>query len=171
MLIESMRDVGYTLETALADVIDNAIAADARSVRLLADTSSAEPRIAIVDDGHGMRAAALIDAMRLGSRSPLDLRESGDLGRFGLGLKTASFSQCRRLTVVARHAGVPVGNSCGAIGVCARCHVRVVAGAENLTPPTTIELQVAERRKLGADERLACQAVVCGDCEITTSYW
>ncbi|HEY8711908.1 MAG TPA: 2Fe-2S iron-sulfur cluster-binding protein [Thermoanaerobaculia bacterium] len=72
---------------------------------------------------------------------------------------------------VARHAGVPVGNSCGAIGVCARCHVRVVAGAENLTPPTTIELQVAERRKLGADERLACQAVVCGDCEITTSYW
>ncbi len=72
---------------------------------------------------------------------------------------------------VARRAGAPVGNSCGAIGVCARCTVRVLAGAENLTPPTTIELQVGARRKFAADERLACQAVVAGDCEITTSYW
>jgi len=71
----------------------------------------------------------------------------------------------------ARRAGVPLGNSCGAIGVCARCRVRVVSGAENLTPPTAIESQVAERRKLDADERLACQAVVNGNCEITTTYW
>jgi len=72
---------------------------------------------------------------------------------------------------VARHAAVPLGNSCGAIGVCARCAVRVIAGAENLTPPTAIETQVAQRRKLRSDERLACQAVVCGDCEVTTTYW
>lgn len=72
---------------------------------------------------------------------------------------------------VARRAGVPLGNSCGAIGVCARCRVRVISGAPNLTAPTTIETQVAQRRTLEADERLACQAVVCGDCEITTSYW
>ncbi|HEY3056161.1 MAG TPA: 2Fe-2S iron-sulfur cluster-binding protein [Thermoanaerobaculia bacterium] len=72
---------------------------------------------------------------------------------------------------VARRAAVPIGNSCGAIGVCARCRVRIVSGAENLTPPTAIETQVAQRRKLDADERLACQAVVLGDCEITTTYW
>lgn len=72
---------------------------------------------------------------------------------------------------VARRVGAPIGNSCGAIGVCARCRVRVVAGADHLTAPTAIESQVAERRKLDPDERLACQAVVCGDCEVTTSYW
>jgi len=105
ILIESMRDVGYTLETALADVIDNAIAAGAKSIRLLADTNAPEPRLAILDDGHGMVAHELLDAMRLGSQSPLDPRESGDLGRFGLGLKTASFSQCRRLTVLTKAEG------------------------------------------------------------------
>lgn len=72
---------------------------------------------------------------------------------------------------VARRTGVPIGNSCGAIGVCARCRVTVVSGAENLTPPTAIESQVSERRKLESNERLACQAVVKGDCEITTTYW
>jgi adenylate cyclase len=72
---------------------------------------------------------------------------------------------------VARRAGAPIGNSCGAIGVCARCSVKVLAGAENLTPPTEIESRVAARRTLDPDERLACQAVVCGDCEVTTGYW
>lgn len=72
---------------------------------------------------------------------------------------------------VARRAGVPIGNSCGAIGVCARCSVKVLSGAKNLTPPTGIEGRVAVRRKLEADERLACQAVVLGDCEVTTGYW
>jgi ferredoxin len=68
---------------------------------------------------------------------------------------------------VARRAGAPLGNSCGAIGICARCTVRIVAGAENLSPPTSME----QRRNLSADERLACQAVVTGVCEVTTGYW
>ena len=72
---------------------------------------------------------------------------------------------------VARRAGAPVGNSCGAIGICARCRVRVLSGAENLSAPTAIEARVATQRNLAADERLACQAVVQGDCEITTTYW
>ena len=72
---------------------------------------------------------------------------------------------------VARRAGVPLANSCGAVGVCARCSVKVVSGAENLTAPTEIESRVAERRKLDPDERLACQAVVKGDCCVTTAYW
>ena len=64
---------------------------------------------------------------------------------------------------VARRAGVPLGNSCGGIGICNRCRVRIVEGSEHLTPPTRFERD--------AEERLACQAVVLGDCTVTTSYW
>jgi hypothetical protein len=105
MLIESMRDIGYTLESALADVVDNSITAGAQNIELFADTNATEPKLAILDDGVGMDEAELIDAMRPGNRSPLDERATNDLGRFGLGLKTASFSQCRRVTVISRKAG------------------------------------------------------------------
>ena len=71
----------------------------------------------------------------------------------------------------ARRAGVPLGNSCGAVGVCARCRVRIVDGATNLSAPTNIELRTASSRGFAADERLACQAVVFGDCRVTTTYW
>ena len=72
---------------------------------------------------------------------------------------------------VARRAGVPLGNSCGGTGVCSRCKVRVLAGAENLTPPTSVEARFAKARGFAEDERMACQAVVLGDCEVTTTYW
>lgn len=71
----------------------------------------------------------------------------------------------------ARRAGAPIGNSCGAVGVCARCRVAILAGAESLSPPTEIERRIASQRGLGDTERLACQAVVRGDCRITTAYW
>ena len=104
-LIEGMRDIGYSLSTAVADVIDNSIAANARKIELLTDTHSENPAIGILDDGAGMSEAALLEAMRPGSRNPLESRAEHDLGRFGLGLKTASFSQCRRLTVLTRQQG------------------------------------------------------------------
>jgi len=99
-----MRDIGYTLETALADIIDNSVTAGASTIKLFAD--SATFRIGVMDDGEGMTESDLIEAMRPGSRSPLDARTTSDLGRFGLGLKTASFSQCRKLSVVTRRNGV-----------------------------------------------------------------
>ncbi len=105
MLIESMRDLGYSLQTALADIIDNSITAGATKVQLFANTDVSDPSIALVDDGKGMTEGELLDAMRPGSRNPLTERGGADLGRFGLGLKTASFSQCRRLTVVSRKNG------------------------------------------------------------------
>jgi hypothetical protein len=101
-LIESMRDIGYTLETALADVIDNSISAGATLVQISYDTNSSEPFLAIVDNGRGMSERELLEAMRPGSQSPTVTRDTADLGRFGLGLKTASFSQARCLTVVSR---------------------------------------------------------------------
>ena len=104
-LIEGHRDFGYSLETALADVIDNSISAGARTVELIADTVSDDPWIALADDGHGMTEPELVEAMRLGSKNPTDERTAEDLGRFGLGLKSASFSQCRSLTVLTRHDG------------------------------------------------------------------
>jgi len=72
---------------------------------------------------------------------------------------------------VARRATVPLGASCGGVGICARCKVRVVEGAENLSPPTSIESRIGAQRGFAADERMACQAVVTGDCSVTTTYW
>lgn len=104
-LAESMRDIGYTLETALADIIDNSISAGAARIDIAFDALSDAPAMAVIDDGESMTQAQLIAAMRPGSRSPRDDRAAGDLGRFGLGLKTASFSQCRCMTVVCRRGG------------------------------------------------------------------
>ena len=104
-LVESLRDVGYSLPTAVADIIDNSITAGARNIQLIAETHSDNPALGILDDGCGMSETELIEAMRPGSKSPLDKRSARDLGRFGLGLKTASFSQCRRVTVVSRRDG------------------------------------------------------------------
>ncbi len=104
VLVESLRDVGYSLRTAVADIVDNSITAGARNIQLLADTHS-NPSLGILDDGCGMTESELIEAMRPGSKNPKDVRLSSDLGRFGLGLKTSSFSQCRRMTVVTRQDG------------------------------------------------------------------
>lgn len=104
-LIEGLRDIGYSLETAISDIIDNSVTASARRIQIITETYSEEPYIAIVDNGEGMTEAELVAAMRPGSQNPLATRDDPDLGRFGLGLKSASFSQCRRLTVVSRRAG------------------------------------------------------------------
>jgi hypothetical protein len=105
ILIESMRDIGYTLDTALADVLDNSLSAGAKEIHILVDSISPDPAIGILDNGRGMTQDELMEAMRLGSRSPKERRSRNDLGRFGLGMKTASFSQCRRLTVLSRKNG------------------------------------------------------------------
>lgn len=108
-LIQSLRDIGYSCETALADIIDNSITAGSRNIDILCDTNCVDPAIGILDDGTGMDLDELVEAMRPGSRNPLDEREAEDLGRFGLGLKSASFSQCKKLTVVSRKNGQMTG--------------------------------------------------------------
>lgn len=104
-MIEALRGLGYSTASALADIIDNSISANACNVSLSFGWASERSQIVILDDGDGMDAKSLDLAMRLGERSPLDEREAGDLGRFGLGLKTASFSQCRSLTVASAKEG------------------------------------------------------------------
>lgn len=107
--MESMRAVGYSLETAIADVVDNSIAADARSVQILYQAQPDSAYVAILDDGWGMDDEAIVSAMQLASTSAVDERLATDLGRFGLGLKTASLSQCRCLTVISKKNGVVSG--------------------------------------------------------------
>lgn len=104
-LIESMRAVGYSVESAIADLIDNSISAQADAVEIKYDASD-DPFVAVLDNGWGMVPDELTNAMRHGSGNPTDAREPDDLGRFGLGLKTASLSQCRKLTVVSRKNSV-----------------------------------------------------------------
>jgi hypothetical protein len=104
-MVEALRGLGYSPGAALADLIDNAISAGARHVDVRVQLLAGGPRLMVLDDGHGMDREGLIRAMRLGELDPRDQRSATDLGRFGLGLKTASFSQCRRLTVVSRAAG------------------------------------------------------------------
>jgi hypothetical protein len=94
--------MGYTFESAIADVIDNSISADCSFVQLFFPTNPLEVSICILDDGWGMSENELFDAMRYGSTASENQRSEVDLGRFGLGLKAASLSQCRRLTVVSK---------------------------------------------------------------------
>lgn len=101
-LVESLRSIGYTVETALADIIDNSISAGAIRISVRFLWNGGQPWVAVLDNGCGMSPDQLRGAMRFGCQSPLVGREKSDLGRFGLGLKTASISQCRRLTVSSK---------------------------------------------------------------------
>ena len=103
-LVESLRAFGYATETAVADLVDNSITAKATTVDVRLRWAGNESWIAIADDGLGMDGERLREAMRPGTTSPLAPRTASDLGRFGLGLKTASFSQCRRLVVMSATA-------------------------------------------------------------------
>lgn len=98
-LVESLRSVGYSLPTAIADIIDNSITAKAANVWVEFHWDQQSSAVTILDDGEGMAENALVKGMRAGSSNPTKERSRQDLGRFGLGLKTASFSQCRLLTV------------------------------------------------------------------------
>jgi hypothetical protein len=108
-MMEALRGLGYSTAAALADIVDNSVSAGACEVRISFTWDGAHSRISVLDDGRGMEDAELESAMRLGDKSPLDARSPDDLGRFGMGLKTASFSQCRRLTVASRKKG---GQTC-----------------------------------------------------------
>lgn len=111
-MIESLRAYGYSLNTAIADLIDNSISANAKNIWIHLHWAGARSWISITDDGRGMDENTLINAMRPGSNNPLEQRSESDLGRFGLGLKTASFSQCRSLTVGSKVSGAKVFLRC-----------------------------------------------------------
>jgi hypothetical protein len=104
-LIRSISEQGYSFQASLADLIDNSISAKAAQIEVLVSCEQEPFMLFIADDGIGMTESELISAMKLPSQSPLKGRASKDLGRFGLGMKTASFSQTRKFTVVSRKKG------------------------------------------------------------------
>lgn len=101
-MIETFRAIGYSIETAVADIIDNSISAGAKNIWVEYDWKGPDTIFWVLDDGGGMEGEELIQAMRPGSVSPLVERRKNDLGRFGLGLKTASFSQCRKFCLISK---------------------------------------------------------------------
>lgn len=119
-LIESLRSVGYSLPTAIADIIDNSIAAKASEIKIHFNWSGSNSSVCILDNGKGMTESELHEAMRPGSQSPLESRSQSDLGRFGLGLKTASFSQCRELCVISKPLGGTVSTRTWDLGYVAK---------------------------------------------------
>lgn len=106
--IKTLRRIGYTLNSAVADIIDNSITAGAKNISIYAPPGSENPFISIMDNGCGMSPEELRDNMRIGCKDPDEARHEGDLGRFGSGMKTASFSQARRLTVISKKRGHPI---------------------------------------------------------------
>ena len=104
-LARSLRSIGYSFNDAICDILDNSITAKATRISILVLWNDSKPVVSIKDNGIGMSRLELIEAMRPGTRSPAEQRSEGDLGRFGLGLKTASFSQSSRLSVTSWKSG------------------------------------------------------------------
>ena len=110
--IKTLMRIGYTMPSAVSDILDNSITAEARNIEIFSLPGEKETSISITDDGKGMSAEELINNMKIGCKDPGDERLRGDLGRFGSGMKTASFSQARRLTILTKKKDQPI---CAAI--------------------------------------------------------
>ncbi|WP_007024509.1 ATP-binding protein [Saccharomonospora iraqiensis] len=100
-LTTSLRDIGYDFASAVADLADNSVAAGAQRIDISIEFEGLDSRVIVADDGYGMTENELVESLRFGSRREYD---RGELGRYGLGLKTASLSQCRCVTVTSRRS-------------------------------------------------------------------
>ena len=103
-LTESLRDIGYDFPAAVADIVDNSVMAGASHIDVSIEFAGEDSYVVISDDGEGMTGNGLVEALRYGSRRSYG---RSDLGRYGLGLKTASLSQCRSVTVVTCRRAAP----------------------------------------------------------------
>jgi hypothetical protein len=100
--IKTLSRIGYNLNSAISDIIDNSVTADSKNIFFEMDVVEENAVLIIKDDGHGMDECTLINSMRIGCKDPSDIRDEFDLGRFGSGMKMASFSQARKLTVISK---------------------------------------------------------------------
>src|SRR5260370_32603296 len=98
-LVYSLRDLGYGFPQAVADIIDNSVAASATEIGVDLCLDGRQSWVRIADNGSGMNGDAITEAMRYGAKQSY---EEDALGKFGLGMKTASLSQCRQLSVASR---------------------------------------------------------------------
>lgn len=110
--VESLASIGYSPQAAVADLVDNSLAARARTIDITCHWAGGDSWVAIRDDGDGMNREELIRGMTVGGRALASDRRPEDLGRFGMGLKTASFSQARQVTVSTADGGGPRHEAC-----------------------------------------------------------
>ena len=103
-LLESHRSLGYSIEEAVSDLIDNSITANAKNISFYLEWNKGKPYFVLIDDGNGMsmKQNELIESFKLGSSNPLEKRDPSDLGRFGFGMKTASLSQSKAFIVLTK---------------------------------------------------------------------
>lgn len=101
-VINALRNIGYTAQTAIADIVDNSIDAGASIIDLHFEYNNGNGFILIKDNGNGMSDSELQTAMTIGSKNPMEDRKANELGRFGMGLKTASFSLGKRVSVISK---------------------------------------------------------------------
>ncbi len=104
-LMTGLRAIGYSFSSAVADIIDNSISANAKEIRVYSDPLANIPYFCILDNGCGMSAKELDNAMLPGSDRSEKEDSEQELGRFGLGLKSASLSQCKEFTVASKKFG------------------------------------------------------------------
>ncbi|MHC3388463.1 ATP-binding protein [Streptomyces lavendulocolor] len=105
-MVASLSSLGYSLPAAVADLVDNSVSAEAKNIDVDFTWDGHSSWIAVTDDGRGMTEPDLVTAMTVAARGPSAERSATDLGRFGVGLKSASFSQCRKLTVGTARDGI-----------------------------------------------------------------
>lgn len=105
-VIQSLRNIGYNAQTAIADIVDNGIDAGATEIHVNFEYDNGDGYIVIQDNGKGMTVEELQIAMTIGSKDPREDRKQHELGRFGMGLKTASFSLGKRLSVLTKKDGI-----------------------------------------------------------------
>ncbi|MCY7714215.1 ATP-binding protein [Bacillus altitudinis] len=105
-VIQALRSIGYNASTAIADLVDNSLDAKASTIKVNFTYNDTDGMITINDNGLGMTEYMLQIAMSIGSKDPREHRRANELGRFGMGLKTASFSLGKRLSVLTKKDGI-----------------------------------------------------------------
>jgi len=145
-LMESLRNMGYDCSTAIADLVDNSVAAHASEIHIdiIPKQDSRPAAVVIADNGKGMDKEELHEAMRFGAFQEYS---PGDLGKYGLGLKTASLSQCRTLTVSSKPKA---GQGTRSRRNCMRWDIDHVYATDdwNLLVPSESELESWEKEYL-----------------------
>lgn len=101
-ILDVLGNSGYSLETAIADIMDNSITAKAKNIKLFFDSNNNDPKLLIVDDGRGMSLEKLKEASIPANRSQKEKRDEDDLGRYSMGLKSASISFCGKLSMYSK---------------------------------------------------------------------
>ena len=101
-IVGAFRSYGYSFNTAISDLIDNSITAGSTKILIEMQWANGNPYVVVLDDGNGMTEEQLSANVVLGSKNPNEVRDKNDLGRFGLGLKTASFSLARELHIFSK---------------------------------------------------------------------